>query len=81
MKIYQLKNKKIIFLALDCSIPKAKLIITSIPKIRNKKYIFGLKIGYQIFYSKQLANLLGAFLGALLLANCLLKVQILIEPT
>lgn len=52
MKIYQLKNKKIIFLALDCSIPKAKLIIKSIPKIRNKKYIFGLKIGYQIFYSK-----------------------------
>ena len=26
-------------------------------------------------------NLLEAFLGALLLANCLLKVQILIEPT
>tara|TARA_A100001388_G_scaffold261759_1_gene230868 strand:- start:91 stop:780 length:690 start_codon:yes stop_codon:yes gene_type:complete len=47
-----LKNKKIIFIALDCSIPKAKLIIKYIPKIKNKKYIFGLKIGYQIFYSR-----------------------------
>ena len=54
----QLKNKKIIFIALDCSISKAKLIIKSIPKIQNKNYIFGLKIGYQIFYSKQEENLL-----------------------
>ncbi len=44
-------NKKIIFIALDCTIPKAKLIIKSIPKIQNKNYMFGLKIGYQIFYS------------------------------
>ena len=49
----QLKNKKIIFIALDCSISKAKLIIKSIPKIQNKNYIFGLKIGYQIFYSEK----------------------------
>ena len=49
----QLKNKKIIFIALDCSISKAKLIIKSIPKIKNKNYIFGLKIGYQIFYSEK----------------------------
>jgi len=47
-----LKNKKIIFIALDCSISKAKLIIKSIPKIKNENYIFGLKIGYQIFFSK-----------------------------
>ena len=48
-----MKNKKIIFIALDCSVSRAKLIIKSIPKLRNKKYIFGLKIGYQIFYSEQ----------------------------
>ena len=48
----QLKNKKIIFIALDCSISKAKSIIKFIPKIKNKNYIFGLKIGYQIFFSK-----------------------------
>ena len=49
----------------------------------EQKKSFGKSCGYwvQIFYSKHLANLLGAFLGALLLANCLLKVQILIEPT
>lgn len=47
----QLTNKKIIFIALDCSISRAKIIIKSIPKIKNKKYVFGLKIGYQIFYS------------------------------
>lgn len=47
-----MKNKKIIFIALDCSVSRAKLIIKSIPKLRNKKYIFGLKIGYQIFYSE-----------------------------
>ena len=49
----------------------------------EQKKSFGKSYGYwvQIFYSKQLANLLEAFLGALLLANCLLKVQILIEPT
>ena len=47
-----MKNKKIIFIALDCSISRAKLIINSIPKIRNKKYIFGLKIGYQLLYSE-----------------------------
>ena len=52
MKDEKLKNKKIIFIALDCSISKAKLIIKYIPKIKNKKYIFGLKIGYQIFYSR-----------------------------
>ena len=49
----QLKNKKIIFIALDCSISKAKLIIKSIPKIKNKNYVFGLKFGYQIFYSEK----------------------------
>ena len=48
-----LKNKKVIFIALDCSISKAKLIIKSIPKIQNKNYVFGLKIGYQIFYSEK----------------------------
>ena len=48
-----MKNKKIIFIALDCSIIKAKTIIKSIPKIPNKKYIFGLKIGYQIFFSEK----------------------------
>ena len=49
----------------------------------EQKKSFGKSCGYwvQIFYSKHLANLLEAFLGALLLANCLLKVQILIEPT
>ena len=49
----------------------------------KQKKSFGKRCGLwvQIFYSKHLANLLGAFLGALLLANCLLKVQILIEPT
>ena len=47
-----MKNKKIIFIALDCSVSKARLIIKYIPKIKNKKYIFGLKIGYQIFYSR-----------------------------
>ena len=46
-----MKNKKIIFIALDCSIAKAKIIIKNIPRIKNKKYIFGLKVGYQIFYS------------------------------
>jgi orotidine-5'-phosphate decarboxylase len=47
-----LKNKKIIFIALDCNIPRAKAVIKSIPKIKSKKYEFGLKIGYQIFYAK-----------------------------
>ena len=47
------KNKKIIFIALDCSVNKAKTILKSIPKIRSKKYAFGLKIGYQIFYSEK----------------------------
>ena len=49
----------------------------------EQKKSFRKSCGYwvQIFYSKHLANLLGAFLEALLLANCLLKVQILIEPT
>ena len=48
----------------------------------EQKKSYGKSCGYwvQIFYSKNLANLLGAFLGALLLANCLLKDQILIEP-
>ena len=53
MEMRQLKNKKIIFIALDCSISKAKLIIKSIPKVKNKNYVFGLKIGYQIFYSEK----------------------------
>ena len=48
-----MKNKKIIFIALDCSVSKAKLIVKSIPRIRSGSYIFGLKIGYQIFYSEQ----------------------------
>mgnify|MGYP001433780268 FL=1 len=48
-----MKNKKIIFIALDCSVSKAKFIIKSIPRIRSGSYIFGLKIGYQIFYSEQ----------------------------
>ena len=43
---------KIIFIALDCSISKAKSIIKSIPKINSKKYKFALKIGYQIFFAK-----------------------------
>ena len=47
------KNKKIIFIALDCSVNKAKAILKSIPKIRSKKYAFGLKLGYQIFYSEK----------------------------
>jgi len=47
------KNKKIIFIALDCSVNKAKTILKSIPKIRSKKYAFGLKLGYQIFYSEK----------------------------
>ena len=49
----------------------------------EQKKSFGKSCGYwvQIFYSKHLTNLLGAFLGALLLANYLLKDQILIEPT
>jgi len=46
-----LKNK-IIFVALDCSIQKAKSIIKSIPKNKSKKYQIGFKIGYQIFYAK-----------------------------
>lgn len=46
-----MKNK-IIFIALDCSIQKAKSIIKSIPKNRSKKYQIGLKIGYQIFFAK-----------------------------
>jgi len=46
-----LKNK-IIFIALDCSVSKAKSIIKSIPKTKSKKYSFALKIGYQIFYAK-----------------------------
>ncbi len=45
-------NKKIIFIALDCSISKANLIIRSIPKYESKNYTFGLKIGYQIFFSR-----------------------------
>ena len=48
-----MKNKKIIFIALDCSISKAKIIIKHIPIIKNNKYIFGLKFGYQIFYSER----------------------------
>lgn len=47
-----MKNKKTIFVALDCSIQKAKLIVKSIPQIKSKKYQIGLKVGYQIFYSK-----------------------------
>ena len=43
---------KIIFIALDCSISKAKSIIKLIPKINSKKYKFALKIGYQIFFAK-----------------------------
>ena len=46
-----MKNKKIIFIALDCSVSKAKSIIKSIPKIRSKKYEIGIKAGYQILYS------------------------------
>ena len=46
-------NKKIIFIALDCSINKAKFIIKSLQKIKARKYTFGLKIGYQIFYSEK----------------------------
>ena len=44
---------KIIFIALDCSISKAKSIIKSIPKINSKKYKLALKIGYQIFFAKR----------------------------
>ena len=47
---------------------------------QKKSYRKNCGFWIQIFYSKHLANLLGAFLGALLLANCLLKDQILIEP-
>tara|TARA_B100000963_G_scaffold186121_1_gene161842 strand:+ start:9609 stop:10298 length:690 start_codon:yes stop_codon:yes gene_type:complete len=46
------KNKKIIFIALDCSVAKAKFIVKSIPKKKYKKYTFALKIGYQIFFSE-----------------------------
>ena len=49
----------------------------------EQKKSFQKSCGYwvQIFYSKHLASILGAFLGALLLANCLLRDQILIAPT
>ncbi len=47
-----MKNKKIIFIALDCSVAKAKFIVKSIPKKKYKKYTFALKIGYQIFFSE-----------------------------
>jgi orotidine-5'-phosphate decarboxylase len=46
-----LKNK-IIFIALDCNLSRAKSIIKSIKNVKVKKFSFALKIGYQIFYAK-----------------------------
>ena len=53
MEMRQLKNKKIIFIALDCSISESKINYKIYSKNKNKNYVFGLKFGYQIFYSEK----------------------------
>ena len=58
-----MKNKKIIFIALDCSVLKAKSIIKSIPKIKLKKYEIGIKAGYQILYSDKGRNFIKSLKG------------------
>ena len=46
-----MKNK-IIFIALDCNLSRAKTLIKLIKDVKLKKFSFALKIGYQIFYAK-----------------------------
>lgn len=58
-----MKNKKLIFIALDCSVEKAKVIIKSIPKIKSKKYEIGIKAGYQILYSEKGRNFIKSIKG------------------
>ena len=58
-----MKNKKIIFIVLDCSVSKAKAILKSVPKVRSKKYEIGIKAGYQILYSDKGRNFIKSLKG------------------